>query len=660
MNRRTAAALGAVAALVLGLAVGAAPATAGPGHGQPGFVSRHGADLRLDGKTFRFAGTNNYYLMYKSPAMVDDVFADAQGAGFNVLRTWGFLDIGNVDGSDSVRGKQEGVYFQYWDGDSPAYNDGPDGLQKLDYILWSARQHGLRLIIPLTNNWNDFGGMDQYVRWAGGSYHDEFYTDPVIRGWYRDWISHVLNRVNPLTGLAYKDDPTVMAWELGNEPRCLSAGAYPRSPDCTTATITGWADEMSRHIKSVDGAHLVGVGDEGFFCDQPGHEDWTRGCGEGVDTVALTKLPAIDMMSFHIYPAAWGKDLPWTFEWIKRHVREADRAGKPVLWGEFGWLDKATRNTVYQQWTDLFDKEGGDGWLYWILSGVQDDGTPYPDYDGFTVYCPSPVCANLGNAAAELVGPQRSRPPVADHDVAITEAGQPVTLTPAGNDIAYRSYLKADSIDLDPATAGQQRAAVRAGGTFVLQPDGTVLFTPEAGFAGRAGASYVVRDAAGRWSNAADLAVTVKPDPTAPLTIATFETGVEGWAPGNWDPAAGTVSQTADFHPQGSYGLRLAVTTGHWFGVTLPAPLDLSAKSQITYELRTGDSGSSVALALQTGEGYSWCQSSFPWVPAQTTTTITVELLTDLSCGSEVLGDVRGLLIFLGPGSYDIDHVRAL
>ena len=113
---------------------------------------------------------------------------------------------------------------------------------------------------------------------------------------------------------------------------------------------------MSRHIKSVDRHHLVGVGDEGFFCDDPAHEDWTRNCGEGVDTVALTRLPAVDLMSFHIYPAAWGKDLAWTHDWIARHVREADRVGKPVLWGEFGWLDKATRNTVYKEWTDLFDR----------------------------------------------------------------------------------------------------------------------------------------------------------------------------------------------------------------------------------------------------------------------------------------------------------------
>jgi mannan endo-1,4-beta-mannosidase len=651
----------------------AQPTTYGPiEHGKGGhhsdddFVTRRGANLVLNGKKFTFAGSNNYYLMYKSQAMVDDVFADARAAGFTVLRTWGFLDIGNADGSDSIRGKADGVYFQYWDGDSPAYNDGADGLQRLDYVLASARRHGIRLVIPLTNNWNDFGGMDQYVRWAGGSYHDEFYTDPVIRGWYKDWISHVLNRVNTLTGVKYKDDPTVMTWELGNEPRCLSAGAYPRSPNCTTQTLITWADEMTRHIKSIDHHHLASVGDEGFFCDDPSSSDWTSNCGEGVDTIAFTKLPAVDVMSYHLYPGSWGKDKEWSNDWITRHVKEARKIGKPVMLGEFGWPEKADRNPVYQTWTDLFDKAGGTGWLYWILSGSQDDGTLYPDYDGFTVYCPSPVCTTLSNAAAELTGPQRSRPPVADHDTAVAEFDTPVSVSPTANDIAYRTKIKAATVDLDPTTKGQQKTLSVAGGSFALRSDGSVVFTPRAGVAGRSVAHYTVRDLAGRTSNVADISVTVKPDPTAAVIVADWESGDDGWAPGNWQVDAGSVAVTSDFHTSGASGLHVTSLTGAWFGVSFPQPLDLTGKVSLKYDLHTEPAaGTSTNVAFQVGPNYVWCQGTWGWVNQDTAqATVEIDLLSGVSCEqgltfADEVGDVRGMLIWFSPGEFAMDYVRA-
>jgi mannan endo-1,4-beta-mannosidase len=629
--------------------------------GSAGFVVRRGDDLMLDGKRFRFNGSNNYYLMYRSAAMVDDVFADAAAARFNVLRTWGFLDIGNQDDSNSVHHKEFGVYFQYWDGTRPAYNDGPDGLAHLDYVLKAARDAGIRLIIPLTNNWRDFGGMDQYVRWRGGNFHDDFYTDPVIRGWYKDWISHLLNRVNTLTGVAYKDDPTVMAWELGNEPRCGGSGVYPRSPNCTAATLTAWADEISRHIKSVDAKHLVGSGDEGFLCSEPASTDWTRNCADGVDSYALASLPAIDLMSFHLYPDHWGKTPAWGTDWIREHIRLASQAGKPAMLGEMGFRDKATRNVVFKQWTDAAVSGGIDGFLYWILSGIEDGGALYPDYDGFTVYCPTPVCSALSNAGEELRFGQKSRPPVADHDLAQTPREQPTTLNPAANDIGYRTRVRPNSIDLDPAAAGQQTSVAVTGGGFSAATSGVVTFTPTPGFVGEAIARYTVRDEAGRTSNVAELRVQVRPLPGDAIVLASFESGVDGWASASWQTNAGTVAQTADFHTAGAYGLRAVTAEGGWFGTTNWAaePVNLSGKTHVRYDIRTGATGTSISVALQTGSSFTWCQSGWGWVNPDTTTVVEIDLAS-MGCDLASFADVRTMYVWFSAGAtYDIDHVRA-
>lgn len=669
MNGRLRALVGTAAGLLLLVsAAGTAAASPASRPAEPGgiaqrsaFVERHGSDLTLAGRKFRFAGTNNYYLTYAAPSSVDDIFDRASAAGFTVLRTWGWLDIGNRDDSNSVAGKKNGVYFQYWDGTRPAYNDGADGLAHLDAAVARAGQAGIKLVIPFTNNWSDFGGMDQYVRWAGDTYHDDFYTDPRIVGWYEDWIAHLLNHVNPLTGLAYKDDPTIMTWELGNEPRCKGSGLYPASQACRTTTLTRWADTVSRFIKKIDKNHLVSVGDEGFYCTDPAGGDWTTNCGEGVDTVAFAELPAIDVLSFHLYPDGWGKTAQWGTDWITSHVRAAKRVHKAVMLGEFGYLDKATRNPVYREWTDALISAGGNGLLYWLLAGVYDDGKPYPDYDGFTVYCPSPVCQTISNAEVRLTTGQRRFAPVADNDSATTLFGTPVTLTPAANDIAYLTSIRPETIDLDPATAGQQRALTVQGGEFDLAAGGALTFTPAAGFHGKAQATYTVRDAAHQLSNVATLAVTVMPDPGAPISIASFEDAMlNGWAAASWQTNAGTVSQQSTFHPDGSYGLHVAAVDGGWFGTNLTEPVDISAKAALKVEIQTGAAaGTSIDIAVQVGPAYNWCQGAFAWVPQGTTTTFTADLVDGFSCDVTTLTDIRAIWVYLSPGSFDLDNVRA-
>ena len=53
-------------------------------------------------------------------------------------------------------------------------------LQGLDYVLAQSCQHGLRVVLTLTNYLTAYGGMQTWVQWFGGTSVSEFYTNPTI------------------------------------------------------------------------------------------------------------------------------------------------------------------------------------------------------------------------------------------------------------------------------------------------------------------------------------------------------------------------------------------------------------------------------------------------------------------------------------------------
>ena len=60
----------------------------------------------------------------------------------------------------------------------------------------------------------------QYIQWAGAEGDDPFFTDPDVKQLFRDHIDAMTNRRNTINNRLYKDDPTIFAWDLMNEPRC--------------------------------------------------------------------------------------------------------------------------------------------------------------------------------------------------------------------------------------------------------------------------------------------------------------------------------------------------------------------------------------------------------------------------------------------------------
>ncbi|HEY4015029.1 MAG TPA: cellulase family glycosylhydrolase [Polyangiaceae bacterium] len=377
-----------------------------------------GAPFLLNGQPFCFAGTNNYYLTYKSHKMVDDVLETTKSMGLKVIRIWGYLDRGSLDGT--VRnvdgeGHKNGVYFQYWDPEknAPAYNDGATGLEHLDYVLAKAKTLDLKVMLVLTNNWKDFGGMDQYLVWFGKNQHHQFYTDPTVGKAYKDWIAHLVHRTNTVNGAVYRDDPTIFGWELGNEPRCTNSGSFDNRGGCTSDMLVHWADEMSNYIKTIDPNHMVSVGDEGFFDHGSGP---SYDGSEGVDHVALLGVRHIDFGTYHLYPESWGHRVSWGSKWIQDHIDAARAAGKPTLLEEYGLIarrnasgaitDDERRRKGYLRWDDMVEKRGGAGALFWMLAGIDDEPDAqngmYPDYDHFELYATDAVGTLLKGFAGSM------------------------------------------------------------------------------------------------------------------------------------------------------------------------------------------------------------------------------------------------------------------
>ncbi|KAK0463815.1 mannanase [Desarmillaria tabescens] len=350
-----------------------------------GFVTTSGTQFRLNGAKFTVIGANSYWvgLMGYSTSDMNVAFADIAATGATVVRTLGFNEVTTPNG----------IYYQSWSGSTPTVNTGPTGLQNFDAVVAAAAAHGIKLIVTLTNNWSDYGGMDVYVNQilGPGSAHDLFYTDCGVISAYMYYVKTFVSR--------YVNEPTILAWELANEPRCRgSTGAT--SGSCTTTTITKWAAMISTYIKSIDPNHLVAIGDEGFY-NEPNAPTYPYQGSEGIDFDANLAISSIDFGTFHSYPMSWGQTSDpqgWGTQWIADHATSMTAAGKPVIMEEFGVT--TNQATVYDAWYQEIVSSGLTGALIWQAGSYLSSGAT-PD-DGYAIYPDDPVYALETSYAAAL------------------------------------------------------------------------------------------------------------------------------------------------------------------------------------------------------------------------------------------------------------------
>jgi hypothetical protein len=287
----------AAALLAVVCCVAAAGASAAGRSGSGSFVVRTGDGLTLDGKPFRFGGANVEWLglvgygpadplgpRYPSHFEIDDALLTAHELGARVIRSQTMGDsVGCTACIEPALGQFDQAAFE-----------------PIDYALARARKLGIRIIPTIVGDDAAGGGTGcVYLRWRdlaqpGCSIIDmpDFWTNATVIGDLEDHIRAVLDHVNVYTHVAYKDDPTILGWDL------LNGGGSP----------TPWTREISRYVRSLDGNHLILSGS------------------------ANVGLATVDTCVSFVYPH-WSLPLSFVQGWIDT----CQAADKPYIVYEYGW-----------------------------------------------------------------------------------------------------------------------------------------------------------------------------------------------------------------------------------------------------------------------------------------------------------------------------------
>lgn len=314
-----------LATVTLGLVTTALPSSAAEGRGgggaavlktaqsattaRRGFVGRSGQQLVLNGLPYRFTGMNVYnansvnnfwYTMGTGPAL--DTALTQAGPGKKVIRAW---------------------FGQYL---ANPYGAGLDW-SAFDHTLAVAKAHGYRVVVTMGSQDGSFDdGIAKGL--SSGWYQSGYRTvvSPVFSPWrarnaltYKAYVGRLVAR--------YRNDPTVLMWQLMNEPE-------PKPDDgvCTVAAddsaakaLRGFADDMGAYVHGLDPDHLVSLGSIG-----------TGQCGLGGERYQYVHAsPGIDLLEMHDYVAA--QDIIGD-QWngMALRLQQAKALDKPLFVGEMG------------------------------------------------------------------------------------------------------------------------------------------------------------------------------------------------------------------------------------------------------------------------------------------------------------------------------------
>lgn len=310
----------------------------------PDFVSVKDHQFFLNKEPYYFIGTNYWYGPLLGLEKDKRRGIDRLRKELDFLKKSGVTNLrllGGAEGSGLLNGVERvGPPLQTG---LREFNE--NTLDGLDLILAEMAKRKMKAVIFFSNNWEWSGGFQQYLIWTQ-TIDEKWLTEKPTWDELRDNVSRfygcesctdaydrqvmlILRRTNKITGKPYIDDPTIMAWELANEPRPMRPAAIEE--------YRNWIIDTAEMIKRADHKHLLTIGTEGWI---------------GTENNSVFKdihsNPDVDYLTIHIWPKNWGwyqkGKIAEEFEIIKIktgsylaiHAADAAMLNKPLVVEEFG------------------------------------------------------------------------------------------------------------------------------------------------------------------------------------------------------------------------------------------------------------------------------------------------------------------------------------
>ncbi len=93
-------------------------------------------------------------------------------------------------------------------------------LHLFDYLLYKLSQKGIKVILTPIAWWGTAWPEPEFETPGFSNFYSkvEMITNPKAREAQKNYLKQIINHINPYTKLAYKDDPSIIALEIINEP----------------------------------------------------------------------------------------------------------------------------------------------------------------------------------------------------------------------------------------------------------------------------------------------------------------------------------------------------------------------------------------------------------------------------------------------------------